>query len=108
MTNQQQYPSPQDTTKEQEMCEKAWEGTLEHFGIKRPIFSFEKMKIARLIKIYDYKSVVYALTGMRFEQKTQTFDPAKHVGLSRADDPRLFEKFLNLAAQQKTKQDRAS
>lgn len=90
-------------SEELELCEKAWLGTLEHFGIFRPVFPFEKMKIARLIKSYDFKSVAYALTGVRFEQKSQSFDPSKHVGLARVEQPHLFEKFLNLASQQKSK-----
>lgn len=89
------------TIEEIEQCENAWKGTLEHFGIHRPIMPFERMKIATLIKSYDYKSAIYALTGMRFETKTPSFDPSKHVALSRVQQPHLFEKFLNLAAQKK-------
>lgn len=81
--------------------EDAWKQTLEHFHIDRPILSFEKIKIARLIKLYGWKATMYALVGYRFEPKTQNFDPSKHVGLSRVEQPHLFERFVNLAAQKK-------
>jgi hypothetical protein len=86
-------------------CEKVWKETLEHFGIYRPVLPFEKMKISRLIKQYDYVSVIYALTGARFEAKTENFNPANHVGLSRIEQAHIFEKFVNLAAQKKKKID---
>lgn len=90
--------------KDYEFCEKQWKTTLEFFGITRPVLSFEKMKIARLIKQYDSVSVAYALAGARFETKTKDFDPGKHVGLYRLDNPQIFEKFLNLASQAMEKQ----
>lgn len=89
--------------KEYEECEKAWKETLIKFGVDRPILPFEKVTIARMIKQYDWKSVLYALTGARFEEKTQSFDPAKYVSLTRVSQPHLFERFINLAAQRKKK-----
>ena len=82
-------------------CEKAWFETLQKFGIDRPILPFEKMKIAAMIKAYDWKSVVYALTGARLETKVDGFDPSKYVSLRRVEQH--FERFINLAAQKKKK-----
>ncbi len=84
-----------------EECEKAWQATLLKFGIDRPVLGFEKMRIAQLIKQYDWRSTCYALTGARFEAKTQSFDPSKYVSLTRVFQN--FEVFVNLACQQKTK-----
>lgn len=84
--------------------EDAWLATLKHFKINRPVLPFEHMKLAALVKQYGVLAVQYAIVGMRFEEKTSTFDPAKHVGLSRLLDQRLFEKMLNLAGRQKTLQ----
>lgn len=86
-------------------CEKAWLSTLEKFGIERPILMFEKVKIMTLIRQYDWKSTMYALTGARFEAKTQSFDPAKYVSLTRVFHN--FELFINLASQAMTKQKKA-
>ncbi len=90
---------------ELEACIKDWSGTLQYFKIDRPILPHEKMKIAALVKMYgDVKSVRYALVGMRFEQKSESFDPGKHLSLERLYDSKLFEKFINLAAAEMSKQ----
>lgn len=89
---------------EYEACETAWLKTLAHFGVERPILPYEKMKLARLIKTYDWKSIVYAVTGMRYEARSESFEPSKNVGLYRLEDSRLLEKFINLAAQAQTKE----
>lgn len=86
-------------------CQAAWVSTLNHFGITRPILPYENIAIAQLIKVYGWKSVLYALTGMRFEQKTATFDPSKNIAIARLRDSKLFEKFVNLAAQKKKEQE---
>lgn len=86
-------------------CEQVWKKTLEHFKIFRPVLPYEHMKIAQLVKQYGEVAVTYALTGMRFEERTKNFDPAKHVALSRAQDLRMFEIFVNLAAREKTLQE---
>lgn len=91
-----------------EVCVKDWIGTLDYFKIERPILPHEKMKIAALLKMHqgDVKSVRYALVGQRFEPKSDSFDPAKHLSLERLFDSKRFEKFINLAAAEKTKQKR--
>ncbi len=86
-------------------CQTAWKKTLEHFHIERPILPHENVAIAELIRVYGYKSVLYALTGVRFEQKTTTFDPSRNIAIARLRDPKLFEKFVNLAAQKKKEQE---
>ena len=95
-----------DTTRSENLAKvrEAWLETLKHFNIDRPVLPFEEMSLSRLVQQYDWKSVLYAVIGMRFEEKTQTFNPAKYVGLRRLDDPTLFERFVNLASQKKTEQ----
>lgn len=90
------------------ICVCSWEGTLTYFGIDRPSLPYEHMTISRLIREYDYKSVAYALTGMRYEAKTPTFNPKDYIAIRRLDDPKLFERFVNLASQRKTSQDKAN
>lgn len=93
------------SSEEIDACQKAWLGTLEYFGIERPILPHENMKIASMINQYGYKTVAYALTGMRYEERTNSFDPKKNVSLTRMmGDEKLLEKFVNLAAQKVTEQ----
>lgn len=86
------------------ICEIAWSSTLRHFKIDRPILSHERMKIARLIREHGHKATAFALVGMQFEQKTDNFDPARNLAIHRAMDSKLFEKFVNLASREKTKE----
>ena len=85
--------------------EKAWQDTLSHFKISRPVLPFEHMKLSQLVHKYGATATIYALVGMRFEDKTSTFDPSRNVALSRVMDDRLFEKFVNLASREKTLQE---
>jgi hypothetical protein len=94
-------------SKDIEMCAKIWKSTLEHFNAHRPVLPHEHMKIAQLVKTYGATAVAYAFVGMRHEERTQTFDPAKNLSLARCQDEKLFEKFLNLGSIEKTKRDRA-
>ena len=91
-------------SQDQLAAESDWQETLSHFGIERPILPHERTKIFTLIKSYGAPSVRYALTGMRFQARTDTFDPGKHVSIARVMDPKNFETFLNLASAEKTKQ----
>lgn len=93
--------------KDIEMCAKIWKATLEHFNAHRPVLPHEHMKIAQLVKIYGATAVAYAFVGMRHEERTQSFDPAKNLSIARCQDPKLFEKFLNIGSIEKTKQDKA-
>lgn len=96
------------TPEQRTAVESAWKQTLEFFKINRPVLPFEHMKLSQLVHQYGVTATLYALVGMRFEEKTATFDPAKNVGLSRVQDSRLFEKFVNLASREKTLQQKAS
>ena len=97
-------PPPTMTSDDRVALEADWLGTLKHFGIERPILPHEQSKIFQLTKLYGVKSTRYALAGMRFEASTDSFDPKANVSLHRAFDPKLFEKFVNLAAARVTKQ----
>lgn len=92
------------TKQEIAACEKAWLETLKHFGIERVVLPHEQMKIVNLIETNTFKATLYALAGMRFEEATPTFKPSKNVSLVRAFDPKLFEKFINLASAKATEE----
>lgn len=87
-------------------CEKFWLETLKFFGIDRPILPHEQAALFQLCSMHDFKSVVYAIVGMRYEESSQSFDPKKNISLRRAFDPKLFEKFINLSSQKKAEQDK--
>jgi hypothetical protein len=89
--------------KEIAQCTDVWLGTLKHFKIYRPVLPYENMKIAQLVKQYGYIAAMYALTGMRFEKKTDSYDPGNYLAIARAFDSKLFEVFVNLAGREKSK-----
>lgn len=103
---EQNTKAPENPKDAAHLCAKHWKETLLHFGITRPVLSHELMQIARLVSNHDYKDVIYCMVGMRFEEKTQGFDPAKNLNLYRAFDPKLFGKFINLASIRKAQQDK--
>lgn len=84
-------------------CEEDWLGTLAHFKIPRTtgLTYQEKVSISLGIKEYGLSQVRYALVGMRFEPKTEKFDPANHVTIFRVFDVKNFDKFTNLAAKKR-------
>jgi hypothetical protein len=77
-----------------------WGNTLKHFKIDKDP-RFDEPAIGQLIKQHGIKKTKLALSGVRFEQKTDTFDPAKHVSIVRLMDHRRFDKFVNLGATQR-------
>lgn len=89
--------------KEVSMCVEAWGNTLKHFKINRPVLPHESMKIAQLMKQYGHIATIYALVGMRFEKKTDSYDPANFLAIARCFDSKLFEVFVNLASREKSK-----
>lgn len=76
-----------------------WKDTLKHFGINRNLIAGEDVQIARAVQQYGGDAVSHALLGARFEEETENFSPKKHVSLRRIFDPKLFQKFVNLGAQ---------
>ena len=53
-------------------------------------------RIASLLQRYGFESTRFAIIGMRFEPKTETFNPANCFSSNRLADSKLFEKFVNL------------
>lgn len=77
-----------------------WKTTLNHFLIERDTLAGEDTQVLDALKKHGFDAVKLALIGARREQKTQSFDPSKHVKLYRYLGPN-FEKFVNLGAQDK-------
>lgn len=84
-------------------CIEAWRETLNYFNIVRdPLF--DEAPIARAVLRYGVERVCRALTGPRFEQKKENYDPSKFVKISRYLSADKFDWFENLASQEnKTK-----
>lgn len=80
-------------------CAEIWGETLTVFGInKEP--SSDQFEIARLLQTHGFTNTKLALLGVRFEAKTEKFDPKQHVSIRRLRKPDLFEKFVNLGARE--------
>jgi hypothetical protein len=90
----------------QAACERVWVETMVHFQTHRPVMMHERPEIQRAIRRYGHVPVMYALFGMRFEEPTKTFDPKKYLKLQRCFDPKLFDKFVNLGAQERERERR--
>ncbi len=83
-------------------CELAWIATLETLEVGRStVMPHEKMAIGEAITRLGFKTAIHALTGYRFEPPTPTYDPKKHVKISRVFAHELWEKWVNLACQAK-------
>lgn len=87
-------PNPLDQPSIQTVT-KAWLDTLKHFGVSRSLNQYEDVLIARAIQRHGVDSVVRAMIGARHEPKTDNFDPAQHVSLTRILGHKHFDKNLN-------------
>lgn len=74
-----------------------WKATLTHFAIDRDA-QRDESNLLRLIKAHGLDDTLLALRGMRLEQGSENFTPARHVALHRLSKPNIFEKFVNLGA----------
>lgn len=79
-------------------CIEQWGKTLTRFGVRKDP-KFDEEQIARLLNRHGYEKTFLALLGAAFETKTDTFDPAKHVSIMRLQRIEIFEKCVNLGAQ---------
>lgn len=76
-----------------------WGKTLQHFKISKDP-RFDEVAIVQLMRRHGSEKVRLALVGQRFESKTETYDPAKHLSIMRISrKPEIFEKLVNLGAQ---------
>lgn len=105
------FSNPQDTVNpkvasDQNKCESVWMDTLEYFKAPRPSkqLSYNERKcIAESIKQNGTNLTIAALYGRRFEARTESFDPGKHLAISRTFDPERMDVFINLSAAHKAK-----
>ena len=85
----------------QELIE-IWGVTLKHFKINKDP-NLDDSVIADLRRRHGFEKTRLALIGQRFEPKTQSFDPAKYISITRfKSKPDHFEKMVNLGAQDQT------
>lgn len=81
-----------------------WFKTLAHFGQPRDfLLTGEDRKIWEACKRYPLTEVCHAISGMRFEPPTPSFDPKRNVNLARAFDPKLMTKFIGLSLSEQAK-----
>lgn len=84
-----------------EGCYQAWLDTLSHFKAgRRNLLAEEQTQIVRAVQRCGSDSAVkFALIGARYEPKTEKFDPAHFLKLSRILGPEHFNRFINLGIQ---------
>lgn len=94
INNKKPKPSP-----ELLQCIYEWQLTLRHFNISKDA-KMDDYSIGELLRELGYEQVKYAIIGMRYEQATKTFDPAKHCAISRVNKTKeLRDKLVNLGYQ---------
>ena len=71
--------------------------TFRHFGIQKDP-KFDEVNLTRLIQANGMEKCRLAIVGARFEDKTDTFDPAKHFSIRRLMKADVFEKLVNLGS----------
>lgn len=98
---QEAAPKVRLTKEEQNSLFEAWGDTLEHFRISKDP-RLDEAVIIRLARDRGVEATQLALFGYRFEAASKNYDPAKHVTARRLLDPKLFDKFVNLGAQEMT------
>lgn len=88
--------NPKTAQQEIQTLHQEWVITLKHFNLRD--VGHSDMQIARLAKRYGIEQTKCAIIGMRFEQATETFDPAKHCSLHRLEKASNFDKLCNLGS----------
>lgn len=81
-----------------------WGQTLWKYKIKKDPM-LDQLDLGRLIQIHGFDKTLLALLGAGQEEKSEGYDPAKHVSIRRLFKPDIFDKFVNLGAQGKFKQE---
>ncbi len=87
------------STEEIATCVEEWGKTLAHFGVKKDP-KLDEVQIARLVSQHGFLKCHMALQGARHEAKSDKYDPSQHISIRRLLKPDVFEKFVNLGAQQ--------
>lgn len=91
--------TPMRNGPEIEKCSQEWIGTLSSMGVSRTeILPHENMQIAEAIRRLGFETARDALYGIRFEKGREDYNPRDHIRIARAFDPRLFDKWVNLAS----------
>lgn len=82
--------------------------TLDHLKIGRAPLSREMEELWKILKGgVPLEELMHAISGMRFEAKTQTYDPAKHFSIFKLHDPERRIKMVSLSTQEKERRSRA-
>jgi hypothetical protein len=75
--------------------------TLEHFKAGREVVKSEREEIWKMLKSgIALNELVHAISGMRYEPPTNTFDPSKHVSIFRLWDREKRIKLMTLSTQE--------
>lgn len=96
------YEKKTDVTfKEQiDECTQAWGTSLARFGILKDPRT-DCAAIAALLQRHGFEKTKLALLGAGLEVSTENYNASKHCRITRLTKPDIFEKFVNLGAQQK-------
>ncbi len=84
-------------------CIQEWGKTLTHHSIDKPP-NLDEVEIVRLIQKWGFEKTKLALAGAAFEESSKDYNPTKYVYISRLTKPDIFEKFVNLGAQNRPKE----
>ncbi len=86
-------------------AEAAWLDCLAFHGAARPILATDQTVLTRNIQQRKIEAVLLAIAGMKHEPANDGFKPSNFISLSRLFDPEKFERFVNLGAAAKNKQE---
>lgn len=78
-----------------------WGITMRHFAITLDPRT-DDHALRKLLNRHGFALTRAAIIGARYEQGTNTFNPAKHLSISRISKPGTFEKFVKLGSQDPT------
>lgn len=81
-------------------CTQAWGTSLARFGILKDPRT-DCAAIAALLQRHGFEKTKLALLGAGLEVSTENYNASKHCRITRLTKPDIFEKFVNLGAQQK-------
>lgn len=91
-------PETQNPIEDLNAAIEEWGKTLKRHKIQKDP-KLDGLNIQRLIQRHGSKKTRLALLGAGYEQASSNYDPSKHVVITRLLKTDLFEKFVNLGAQ---------
>ena len=100
-----------ETATEQEIdlelrkCVSAWQNALVRHNAERQVFKYEVKQIKQAIEFWDSESVYLALLGAGYEPSSATYAASDYFSLRRTLDAQKFDRFVNLGAKARYRQE---